>query len=139
MSCEAAKNCLKKKDANKTTTEVVHLKCPSFLCRFLAQTWCKFSYFTNSKLTLGVKFIFIISLMHTFLDKVRFLQGKLKPYDQKMDGPRQAPFGTGYTECCVIRKSCEPTLYQFMQFCPVLEMFTIANIIAFKKQQQFLK
>jgi len=79
MSCEAAKNCLKKKDANKTTTEVVHLKCPSFLCRFLAQTWCKFSYFTNSKLTLGVKFIFTICLMSTLSDKVRFVQRKLKP------------------------------------------------------------
>ena len=42
-------NCLKKKDANKTTTEVVHPKCPPFLCWFLAWTWCKFSYFTNTK------------------------------------------------------------------------------------------
>ena len=56
-------------------------KCPPFLCRFSAQTWCKFSYFTNSKLTLGVKFIFIISLMHTLSDKVRFVQRKLKPVE----------------------------------------------------------
>ena len=61
------------------TTEAVHPKCPPFLCRFLARTWCKFSYFTNSKLTLGVKFIFIISLMHTLSYKVRFVQRKLKP------------------------------------------------------------
>ena len=39
---------------------------------------CKFSYFTNTELTLGVKFIFIISLMHTLSDKVRFVQRKLK-------------------------------------------------------------
>ena len=64
---------------------------------------------------MGVKFIFIISLMHPVSDKVRFVQRKLKPeeafttkkwmvlaehllaqaYDQKMDGPRRAPFGTG--------------------------------------------
>ena len=43
---------------------------------------CKFSYFTNSKLTLGVKFIFIISLMHTLSDKVRFVQGKLNPEEE---------------------------------------------------------
>ena len=61
------------------TTEAVHPKCPPFFCRFLARTWCKFSYFTNSELTLGVKFIFIISLMHTLSDKVRFVQRKLKP------------------------------------------------------------
>ena len=83
MSCQAAKGklpkVLKKKDANKTTTEAVHPKCPPFLCRFSARTWCKFSYFTNSKLTLGVRFIFIISLMHTLSDKVRFVQRKLKP------------------------------------------------------------
>ena len=72
-------NCLKKKDANKTTTEAVHPKCPPFLCRFSARTWCKFPYLTNSELTLGVKFIFIISLMHTLSDKVRFVQRKLKP------------------------------------------------------------
>ncbi len=59
----------------KRCTRNVH---PSF-ADFLARTWCKFSYFTNSKLTLGVKFIFIISLMHTLSDKVRFVQGKLKP------------------------------------------------------------
>ena len=57
----------------------MHPKCPPFLCRFSARTWCKFSYFTNSELTLGVKFIFIISLMHTVSDKVRFVQRKLKP------------------------------------------------------------
>ena len=80
MSCQAAKgNCRKKKDANKTTTEVVHPKCPPFLRRFSARTWCKFSYFTNSELTLGVKFIFIISLMYTLSDKVRFVQRKRKP------------------------------------------------------------
>ena len=72
-------NCLKKKDANKTTTEAVHLKCPPFLCRFSAWTWGKFSYFTNSKVTFGVNFIFIVSLMHTLSDKVRFVQRKLKP------------------------------------------------------------
>ena len=43
------------------------------------RTWCKFSYFTNSTLTLGIKFIFMISLMHTLSDKVRFVQRKLKP------------------------------------------------------------
>ena len=57
----------------------MHLKCPPYLCQFSAWTWCKFSYFTNLKLTLGVKFIFIISLMHTLSDKVRFVQRKLKP------------------------------------------------------------
>ncbi len=57
----------------------MHPKCPPFFCRFSARTWCKFSYFTNSELTLGVKFIFIISLMHTLSDKVRFVQRKLKP------------------------------------------------------------
>ena len=46
---------------------------------FRPRLWCKFSYFTNSKLSLGVKFIFIISLMHTLSDKVRFVQKKLKP------------------------------------------------------------
>ena len=61
------------------TPEAVHPKCPPFPCLFLARTWCKFSYFTNSKLTLGVKFIFIISLLHTLSDKVRFVQRKLKP------------------------------------------------------------
>ena len=30
-------------------------------------------------MTLGVQFIFIISLMHTLSDKVRFVQRKLKP------------------------------------------------------------
>ena len=45
------------------------------------RTWCKFSYFTNSELTLGVKFIFIISLMHTLSVKVRFVLRKLKPED----------------------------------------------------------
>ena len=43
---------------------------------------CKYSYFTNSKLTLGVKFIFIISLMHTLSDKVMFVQRKLKPEEE---------------------------------------------------------
>ena len=38
----------------------------------------------NSKLTLGVKFIFIISLMHTLSDKVRFVQRKLKPEEAFM-------------------------------------------------------
>ena len=57
----------------------MHPKCPPFLCWFSARTWCKFSYFTNSKLTLGVKFIFVISLMHTLSDKVRFVQRKLNP------------------------------------------------------------
>ena len=77
-------NCLKKKAVNKTITEAVHPKCPPFICQFSARTWCKFSYFTNSKLTLGVKFIFIISLslMHTLLDKVRFVQRKLKPEEE---------------------------------------------------------
>ena len=80
MSSQAEReNCQKKKVANKTTTEAVHPKCPPFLCRFSARTWCKFSYFTNSELTLGVKFICIISLMHTLSDKVRFVQRKLKP------------------------------------------------------------
>jgi len=31
---------------------------------------------------LGVKFIFIISLMHTLSDKVRFVQRKLKPEEE---------------------------------------------------------
>ena len=66
---------------NNKAPEAVHQKCPPFLCRFSAQTWCKFSYFTKSKLTLGVKFIFIISLMHTLSDKIRFVQRKLKPED----------------------------------------------------------
>ena len=57
----------------------MHPKCPPFFCRFSARIWCKFSYFTNSELTLGVKFIFIISLMHTLSDKVMFVQRKLKP------------------------------------------------------------
>ena len=57
----------------------MHPKCQPLLCRFLARTWCKCSYFTNSELTLGVKFIFIISLMHTLSDKVRFVPRKPKP------------------------------------------------------------
>lgn len=34
----------------KNQTQVIHLKCPPFLCQFLAQTWCKFAYLFNSKL-----------------------------------------------------------------------------------------
>ena len=44
------------------TTEAVHPKCPPFFCRFSARILCKFSYFTNSKLTLGVKSLSLLSL-----------------------------------------------------------------------------
>ena len=37
-----------------------------------------FHILLTPKLTLGVKFIFIISLMHILFDKVRFVQRKLK-------------------------------------------------------------
>ena len=46
--------------------------------------------------------------MHTLSDKVRFVQRKIKPEeafrtDQKMDGPRRAPFDTGsYILCCLV-------------------------------------
>ena len=66
-------------DATKTQTQVMHLKCPSCLWQFPARTWCKRFFFINSELTLGMKFIFIISLMHSLSDKIRSVQRKFEP------------------------------------------------------------
>ena len=54
-------------------TNKIKLKCPPVLPQFPAQTLCKFSYFINLELTLGIKFIFITSLLHLFW-KVRFVK-----------------------------------------------------------------
>ena len=59
----------------------MQLKCLPFLRQTPAHTWCKFSYFINSELTLGVKFIFIISLMHILSNRIKFVQRKPKPED----------------------------------------------------------
>ena len=74
MSCyvrQRKENCLKE-DSNK-----IKLKCPPILPQFPAQTLCKFSNFINLELTLGIKFIFITSLLHLFR-KVRFVKKKNK-------------------------------------------------------------
>ena len=79
MSCRAAKGKLPKEERCKQNDNWSGAPKMSTLCQFSTQTWCTFLYFTNSKVTLGVRFIFIISLMHTFSDKVRFVQRKLNP------------------------------------------------------------
>ena len=71
MLCHATKGKLPEGGRFKQTK--IKLKCPPVLPQFPAQTLCKFSYFINLELTLGIKFIFIISLMHLFW-KVRFVK-----------------------------------------------------------------
>ena len=76
-------NWLKEEDTNTKLAEggrytqnqnqVMHPKCPPFLHQFLAWTWHKFSYFISSKVTVGIKFTCITSLIHTLSDKVGFV------------------------------------------------------------------
>ena len=86
-------NCLKKKDANKMTTEAVHPKCPPFLCQFSART-----HILQTQNWLWESSLSLLSLWCIlFQIKLGLFRENLNLrsiYDQKMDGPRRAPFGT---------------------------------------------